>query len=149
MTARRFTPVGANALVAQDGDVYIAGQPKESDLDAWAARGVKTVVNLRSRAENQTLPYEAQEAMAARGFRYAEIPMGGADGVSPRIREQLAEVLSEAEGPVVLHCAGGPRAAYAYAAHLLAEGRVTPDQVDDIGWPGGLNPEILGALLPR
>jgi hypothetical protein len=31
----------------------------------------------------------------------------------------------------------------------LAEGRVTPDQVDDIGWPGGLNPEILGALLPR
>lgn len=149
MTAHRFTPVGANALVARDGDVYIAGQPQKADLDAWAARGVKTVVNLRSRAENQSLPYQAEEAMAAHGFRYAEIPMGGADGISPAIREALTEVLSKAEGPVVLHCGGGPRAAYAYAAHLIAEGALAEDKVDEIGWPGGLSPDVLGALLPR
>lgn len=149
MTAHRFTPVGKNALVAQDGDIYIAGQPRESDLDAWKARGVTTVVNLRSRAENQGLPYKADAAMTARGFRYAEIPMGGMDGVSPGIRERLTEVLAEADGPVVLHCAGGPRAAYAYAAHLIAEGEATEAEVDDMGWPGGLSPDVLAALLPR
>ncbi len=149
MAAHRFTSVGAHALVARDGDVYIAAQPRESDLDAWAARGVKTVVNLRSRVENESLPYRAQDAMAARGFAYTEIPMGGADGVSPEIRERLTKALSAAKGPVVLHCAGGPRAAYAYAAHLIAEGQASPDEVADIGWPGGLSPDVLGALLPR
>lgn len=149
MTAHQFKPVGTNALVAQDGDVYIAAQPRETDLDAWKARGVTTVVNLRSRAENAGLPYKAQDAMATRGFRYAEIPMGGADGISPLVREQLDAVLADANGPVVLHCAGGPRAAYAYAAHLIAKGEATLEDADAMGWPGGLSPDVLGALLPR
>jgi protein tyrosine phosphatase (PTP) superfamily phosphohydrolase (DUF442 family) len=75
--------------------------------------------------------------------------MGGADGVSPTVRETLTEALAGRAGPTVLHCAGGPRAAYAYAAHLLAEGALSPEDVDDLGWPGGLDPGVLAALLPR
>jgi uncharacterized protein (TIGR01244 family) len=141
--------VGVHALVARDGDVLIAAQPQEADLDAWAEAGAKTVVNLRSRQENTGLPYDAPAAMAARGMAYAEIPMGGADGVSPAVTARLTEVLADATRPVVLHCAGGPRAAYAYAAHLLTEGLATPEEIANFGWPGGLNPDVLATLGVR
>src|SRR5262249_2418166 len=142
VSKHHLTLVRKNALVARDGDVFIAAQPSEADLDAWAASGVKLVVNTRSRAENAGLPYNAVEAMKARGMAYVEIPMGGADGVTPEIREKLTEALKGAAGPTVIHCAGGPRAAYAYAAHLLAEGEATPEDIEDFGWPGGLDPEV-------
>ncbi len=149
MTAHRLSPMRANALVARDGDIFIAAQPTEADLDAWAAQGVKLVVNLRSRAENAALPYRATEAMQARGMAYVEIPMGGADGVTPAVREKLTETLATAAGPTVLHCGGGPRCVYAYAAHLLAEGQATPEDIENFGWPGGLDPDVLQALLPE
>jgi len=147
MSGHRFELMGESALVARDGDVYIAGQPTEADLDAWAARGVKLVVNLRSRAEKAELPYLAPAALESRGMVYLEIPMGGADGIGPHVREQLTEALAgRTPGPVVLHCRTGPRAACAYAAHLLAEGQLGPEGAAGLGWPGGLPPEALGML---
>lgn len=138
----RFEPVRENALVARDGDVFIAGQPTLADLDAWAARGVGLVVNLRSRAETAALPFDADAEVAARGMRYEDIPMGHADGVSPAITARLSDALADAAGPVVLHCRTGPRAAHAYAAHLIAKG----EDISNLGWPGGLSRETMAAL---
>jgi uncharacterized protein (TIGR01244 family) len=135
-----------HALVAQDGDVLIAAQPTTEDLDAWAARGVTTVVNLRSRAETAELAFDSAAEAAARGLAYSEIPMGGADGVSPDIVDQLAEILENAEGPVVIHCRTGSRAAHAYAAYLAAQGEADDADLADFGWPGGLNSETLSSL---
>lgn len=146
MAGHRLSLVGEDALVARDGDVYIAAQPSEADLDAWASRGVKLVVNLRSRAETADLPFDPPTAMAARGMSYLDIPMGGTDGVGPHIRERLTAALKAATGPTVLHCAAGPRAVYAYAAHLLAEGEATPEEIADFGWPGPMNLDVIAAL---
>ena len=77
----RLSPIDGAALVARDGDVYIAGQPTPDDFDAWAARGVKTVVNMRSRAETASLPFDSAKEAQARGLRYLAIPMGGEDRV--------------------------------------------------------------------
>ena len=145
----RLALVGENAIVARDGDVYIAGQPSPADLDDWQARGVRHLVNLRSRAETQELPFDLAAEAAARGMTYTEIPMGGLDGVHPEIRERLTAALADAEGPVALHCAGGPRAAYAYAAHLIATGALRPEDLETLGWPGPMPPDVIAALLPR
>lgn len=149
MSDHHLTLVRGAAIVARDGDVFIAAQPSEADLDAWAAQGVKLVVNMRSRAENAGLPYKPTDAMKARGMAYVEIPMGGPDGITPQVREKLTETLTGASGPTVLHCAGGPRCVYAYAAHLLAEGKATQKDIENFGWPGGLDPNVLAALLPE
>jgi uncharacterized protein (TIGR01244 family) len=143
----RLTPVEeGHALVARDGDVLIAAQPTPEDLDAWAAQGVTTVVNLRSQAETAALSFDPAAEAAARGLRYSAIPMGGADGVSPDIVDQLAEILRDAEGPVVLHCRTGSRAAHAYAAYLQSEGKAGAADLADFGWPGGLSSETMSAL---
>jgi uncharacterized protein (TIGR01244 family) len=146
MPDHRLTLLHENALVARDGDVYIAGQPEPADLDAWAALGVKRVVNLRSRAENAELPFDPPAEMKARGMDYVEVPMGGADGVSPKIREAVSKALESAPGPVVLHCRTGPRAVYAYAAHLIANGEARAAEIAKLGWPGPLDPATLAAL---
>jgi len=142
----RLSPVDEHAIVVRDGDVLIAAQPTEADLDAWAAMGVTTVVNMRSQAENANLPYSPMEAMNARGMSYVEIPMGRADGVSPDMRDALGEVLAAAEGPIVVHCRSGTRVAHAYAAHLLATGQMTAADVADFGWAGGLSSQTMAAL---
>jgi uncharacterized protein (TIGR01244 family) len=149
MSVHHLTLLDEHALVARDGNVYIAAQPTEADLDAWAARGVKLVINLRSRAENAGLPFDPDAAAAARAMSYVAIPMGGADGVSPQIRERLTEALKSAQGPAALHCASGPRAVYAYAAHLLAEGEATPDDIADLGWPGPINFDVIAMMLAK
>ncbi len=148
MASHRLNLLDEHALVARDGDVHLAGQPAAADLDAWAARGVTLVVNFRSRAENAALPFDPAAEAAARGMAYVEIPMGGPDGVSPAVTARLTEALGSAAGPVVLHCHSGPRAVYAYAAHLLATGEATPEDIEDLGWPGELNPDVLAALAP-
>lgn len=135
-----------HAIVARDGDLFIASQPSPEDLDAWAAQGVTTVVNLRSRAETAELPFDSSAEMAARGFAYSEIPMGGADGVSPDIVDQLAAILENAEGPVVLHCRTGTRAAHAYAALLQAQSELGAEGLANFGWPGGLDAATVDAL---
>jgi uncharacterized protein (TIGR01244 family) len=143
----RLTPVeNGHALVARDGDILIAAQPTEADLDAWAADGVATVVNFRSRAETAALPFDPAAEAAARGLRYTEIPMGGDDGVSPDIVDRLAELLADADGPVVLHCRTGSRAAHAYAAYLSVEGEADAEDLADFGFPGGLSADTLAAL---
>jgi uncharacterized protein (TIGR01244 family) len=145
----RLAPVeDGHALVARDGDVFIAAQPAPEDFDAWAARGVTTVVNLRSRAETAELGFDPAAEAAARGLSYSEIPMGGADGVSPDVVAQLADVLAGAEGPVVLHCRTGSRAAHAYAAYLVTEGEESRAALSEFGWPGGLSDETISALAP-
>lgn len=142
----RLQPVGEDDLVAHDGDVYIASQPTPEDLDAWAARGITTVVNFRSHAETAALAFDPAAEAAARGLKYSEIPMGGDDGISPDIVDQLAAVLQNADGPVALHCRSGSRAANAYAAYLLKDGEANESDLADFGFPGGLKPETLQAL---
>lgn len=143
----RLSSVDEDSLVARDGDVYIASQPSLEDLDAWADRGVTTVVNFRSRAENASLPFDPAAEAQARGMSYVSIPMGGADGIASDIPARLDEVLADADGPVVLHCRTGVRAANAYAARLVADGEASEDDLDDFGWPGGLSQDMLAQLL--
>ncbi len=130
-----LTPVDDAPLLARDGRVFLAGQPSLSDFDAWAADGVTTVVNMRSRAEIDALPYNPATEAAARGLSYWEIPMGRGDGYDPSQRARLTALLRDTEGATVLYCRTGRRASWAYAAHLVAEDGLTPDAVAALDWP--------------
>ena len=126
----------------------LAPQPGLQDLDAWAAAGVTTVVNMRSRQETADLGFDERAEVEARGMTYVEIPMGGQDGVSPDIVEALGLTLDTAEVKVVLHCRSGTRAAHAYGALKVKRGELAREDLDQrLGWTAPLSPATLDALL--
>ena len=88
--------------------LYTAGQPQASDWPALRARGVATVINLRTPKEMEGRD-EAAEVRAA-GMRYLSIPVAGADGITEANARLLRDALGAADGPVLVHCASGNRA---------------------------------------
>ena len=82
---------------------YRGAQPKESDYQALAALGIKTVIDLRDDPES----YEKRNVEAL-GMRYVNIPMN--DKSYPR-SEQINAFLKLAGEPAIgkffVHCAGG------------------------------------------
>ena len=87
--------------------LYTAGQPQASDWPALRARGVATVINLRTPKEREGRD-EAAEVRAA-GMRYLSIPVAGADGITEANARLLRDALGAADGPVLVHCASGNR----------------------------------------
>lgn len=100
-------PAASIELHAPREALLTSGQPAPSDWQAIAARGVTTVVNLRTAKEMEGRD-EAAEVQAA-GMRYVSIPVAGADGVDEANAMRLREALQAATGPVLVHCASGNR----------------------------------------
>jgi len=138
----------SDSIVTRHGDVWLASQPSEADLDAWAAAGATLVVNSRTPEETASLPFNLQSAVESRGMRYAEMPIGGAYGADPALTPQLAELLQSAEGPVVMHCRSGTRSAHLYAAHLMSLDPTLSTPFDTMNWTGGRDMGMVHALTP-
>lgn len=100
--------------------VWIGGQPGPEALDAFRAAGGTTVINLRTDEEMAGLPYY-EAAVRGKGLRYVSLPTTG-DGLGRAHAQSLREALDRADGPVLLHCASGTRATYAFAMNRIEEG---------------------------
>jgi uncharacterized protein (TIGR01244 family) len=105
-----------HSIVTRHDNVWLASQPDEGDLDAWAADGAKTVINSRSPEETASLPFDLRQAVESRGMRYVEMPIGGTSGADHHHTQALAALLENADGPIVMHCRSGTRSAHLYAA---------------------------------
>lgn len=116
--------------------LYTAGQPAAGDWQAIAARGVTTVVNLRTASELQGRD-EAAEVRAA-GMRYVEIPVAGADGITDANAGLLRNALASAEGPVLVHCASANRAGGLLALAEARYGDAAPEQAIALGRKAGM-----------
>lgn len=88
--------------------LYTAGQPSAQDWAGMRARGITTVINLRTPEELKGRD-EAAEVKAA-GMRYLEIPVAGADGINDANAKLLHEALAPAHAAVLVHCASSNRA---------------------------------------
>lgn len=114
---------GFNARLWRDGRVFIGGQPDSTALTGAAARGVTCVVNLRTpteMADRKRVPFDEAALAASLGLEYVSLPMG--DEQHPYTSaavDSLASALSRHEGPVLLHCTVGWRAAHVWVAYLV------------------------------
>src|SRR5690606_13987940 len=114
-----------------------AGQPAASDWAAIKARGVRTVVNLRTPGELKDRD-EAAEVRAA-GLRYVEIPVGGAEGINPANARALHAALAPAHGGgVLVHCASGNRAGALLALEQRDFDGVAAPRALETGKSGGV-----------
>lgn len=96
----------------------VAGQPSAADLKQAAENGFKSVLNLRSPNEVNTLPDEQQQAEAA-GLSYANVPLNSSVPDEVLVSKALEE-LEDLPKPVLIHCGAGLRAG---AIALIATAR--------------------------
>ncbi len=71
---------GFQAVVADVGPAYVAGQPSEDALRAMKAEGVTTIINLRTQREmdnRKAVPYDEEALAEELGMTYVHIPLGG------------------------------------------------------------------------
>ncbi|MDM9384055.1 sulfur transferase domain-containing protein [Chlorogloeopsis sp. ULAP01] len=97
------------------------GQVSPEDLQQAAQAGFKSVLNLRSPAENGFDNDEQEQAKAA-GLDYANIPLSAAEANQESVNQAIQEI-ENLPKPILVHCAAGARAsAIALIATATNEG---------------------------
>jgi uncharacterized protein (TIGR01244 family) len=112
-------------------DMFIGGQPTEKALRELAAKGVKTVVNLRMPQEMATqVKFDEAALVKELGMKYVHIPMRGTaeNPYGPEQLKQFAAAMKEADGKVLLHCTIAWRASHLWGAYLIQERGMPVDQ---------------------
>jgi uncharacterized protein (TIGR01244 family) len=102
-------------------DVFIGGQPTERALRELHAKGVTTVINLRSPPEMTRVPFDEAALVKELGMEYVYLPMRGTPELpySPTALKSFAAAMSNAKGKVLLHCTVAWRASHLWAAYLI------------------------------
>ena len=127
-------------------DVAAAGQPTREALEALAARGFRTVVNLRRDDEDGIK--DEQAIVEAQGLRYVHVPVSAAS-LSRGDVDAIARVLEDpAAGPVLLHCAAATRVGAVWALVEAARG-VPLDEAIAEGKRAGLRGDTMIEAVRR
>ena len=115
--------------------ITIAGQPTDEELARLAARGYHTVVNNRPQSEQA----EPEAPKIPDGVRYCEVAF-----TAPTLNAQhvaaVAEAIESSEGPVLVHCAGGTRAAVVVAAAQAERRGLAADAALEMVRSAGFDP---------
>jgi uncharacterized protein (TIGR01244 family) len=90
-----------------EDDVFIGAQPTEQDLRNLKQQGVKTVIDFRLPSET---PAPNENLAKICGLDYANIPVNKASLSTGQI-DELEHVMQQKQGPFLMHCASGARAA--------------------------------------
>jgi len=135
--------------VVRDGQVLIAPQPLAADLEALGAKGVRRVINLRTPEEMATLGFDEAAFAESKGMGYTLLPVAGNAGFTPAALDAFSAAMASGDGDVLLHCASGTRAAHLYAAWLVREQGVSPEEAMRRVGPLGLWPLPMERLLDK
>ena len=106
-------------------NVITGGQPSTADLEAFAAAGGGTVLDLRDPMEPRSLD---EPAIAQRlGLEYVMVPVT-AGTMTDATLERIHEVLGKAgDRPLFVHCGSGSRVGGALLPHLMLEHGLTEE----------------------
>lgn len=113
------------------------GQITQEQMEAAAAAGYRTVINLRGPDE----PGSWDEASMAEqlGMKFVSIPIASAEDLTEENARRLAEALDEAGGePTILHCGSGNRVGALLALKAYHVDGKSADEALEIGIAGGL-----------
>ncbi len=113
-------------FVSVGDDMFIGGQPTERALRELKAKGVTTVVNLRTPEEMARVGFDEAALVKTLGMKYVHIPMRGTAEYpyGPTQLDTFAAAMAAADGKVLLHCTIAWRASHLWAAYLIRERNV-------------------------
>jgi len=116
-------PSSSPALAELAPGLSAAGKLDDSDIEALAQAGVRTIVNNRPDDEDpgQLSAAEARQIAERHGIAYHHIPVTAAS-LSAADVEAFALVLASAPTPIVAHCRSGTRSALLWALARMRDG---------------------------
>lgn len=138
-----FLVLLALAAAVQAGDLqqprpglHAGGQPSLAQLDALAAQGVRTVIDLRGAGEDRG--YDEARELRQRGMNYLRLPITGAQDLTPANAATLKKFLDASGQGVLLHCASGNRVGALLALMAAQQEQLAPAQALELGKQAGL-----------
>jgi uncharacterized protein (TIGR01244 family) len=135
--------------IVRDGAVLMAPQPMATDIETLGTKGVRRIINLRTPEEMATLGFDEAALAASKGMDYTLIPIAGNAAYTPAALDAFSAAMAKGEGDVLLHCASGTRAGHLYAAWLVREKGLSPDEAMRRVGPLGLWPLPIERLLEQ
>jgi len=96
-----------NQFKLLENGMLIGPQPTEGDLHQARQEGIKTVIDFRLPSET---PKPNAELVARSGLDYVNIPVNKASLSADQV-DTLNRTMRDKDGPFLLHCASGARAA--------------------------------------
>jgi uncharacterized protein (TIGR01244 family) len=91
-------------------EMFRSAQPSPLDIQSWADRGIKTIINLRGLRNNPRQPgywHLAKEAAARAGIVYIDHRAYSREAPKPAFITDLDRVFAEIAYPALLHCKSG------------------------------------------
>lgn len=128
------TVVSDGAVEPVDG-ISAAGQPDKAAFEVFANAGYKTVIDMRTEGEDRGLDEAA--VVAELGMTYINMPVAGLDAISFDNARELDRLLSEVDGPVLLHCGSANRVGALLALRESLAG-ASDDDALEYGRAGGM-----------
>jgi uncharacterized protein (TIGR01244 family) len=130
--------------------IGLGGPPSPEEIHDLAADRFRTVVDFRLHDEAPLPPREEARHAEAAGLAYVHLPVSGRM-LGPEAVDRFRQVLAAAEGPVLVHCAGGGRAATVALSGLAAEhgwdGEHAARRFQELGLPG--SPDFVRAYAEQ
>jgi uncharacterized protein (TIGR01244 family) len=84
-----------------------AGQPTAAALKVFAESGYKTVIDLRGKREKRG--FDESRTIEELGMRYITLPIRGSEAINFDNARLLDQLIEQADGPILVHCASGNR----------------------------------------
>lgn len=104
--------MGVNQLMGNEheviaGELYRSAQPGTEEIDSLVQRhGIKTIINLRN--EKRGAWYTEEKAAAERnGVTLVDYPISSAEVLPVAESKELAEIMRNAQKPILIHCEHG------------------------------------------
>jgi len=106
-------------------DIFLAGQPTAEDFQEFKKRGVKSVLNLRTKEE---MDFDEAKILKGLSLEYHHVPIASPDSLTDENFDKLRKLLNEKEQrPLLLHCASANRVGAVWLAHRVLDGGLTYD----------------------
>jgi uncharacterized protein (TIGR01244 family) len=115
-----ISQVVAEGKVSPVDGITTSGQPNVAALRIFADSGYTAVIDLRG--VNEDRGFDQRYAVEEFGMTYVNLPIEGRPAVSFENAEKLDEILAKIDGPVLLHCKSGNRAAALLALRASLHG---------------------------
>ena len=139
ITNSTITPADPFPSNPRHDRVTFAGQPTKAQIIAFAQSGGKVLISTRTQDEMDKLDFNEAQLAKDLGLTYLHIPMAG-HAINPTDPFTLGQTLALNQGPVLMHCKSGSRAAMLYGLHLANTNQLTKDQALEQAKNLGMSP---------
>ena len=124
--------------------IATGGQPSPDDIEALAAAGYRTILDLREPAEHRG--FDEPAAVARAGMRYINIGVGN-HAPDDHLFEDIRALLRDPGlAPILVHCASGNRVGFALLPWMVLDQQLSLDAAMEEATRMGLRSMALARI---